>query len=207
MNGDTLVSDYMRRLGEEARRVIPQQADDLVADVREHIEAALARADQRDEAAVRSVLDRLGSPEVIVAAAEDQTDDVVHDARSPDTRSAIVRFGPVLLGAIAGVLSVLAWAPMYLGDGSITPGLPVLVAAVVIALLLFGRQGGVAFLASTLGIAGAVLIALALSVPLVCPGGPFASTCSTLSLGPIIGPGLGLIAVGALITNRSFRWS
>jgi hypothetical protein len=41
-----------------------------VAEIREHIEAALRHEDAADEAAVRNVLERLGPPEEIVEAAE-----------------------------------------------------------------------------------------------------------------------------------------
>ncbi len=209
MDADALVRDYVRRLEDEARRVVPGQADDLVADVREHIETALAQADQRDEAAIRTVLDRLGPPEAIVAAAAEGSTDAERDVtvRSSDTRPAIVRFGPWLLGAVAGVVSVLAWFPLLVSHGFPTPGLPLMVPAVVLAVLVLRRPGGLAFFASTLGVAGALVIALALSVPLTCPNGEFASSCSGPSLGPIIVPSLGLIVVGLLIAGRALRRS
>jgi hypothetical protein len=44
-----------------------------VADVREHVAAAVIAAGRDDEATVRTVLDRLGAPEEIVAAATNET--------------------------------------------------------------------------------------------------------------------------------------
>lgn len=209
MNADALVRDYLRRLDDEARRVVPGQADDLVSDVREHIETALAQADERDEATVRTVLDRLGPPEAIVAAAAEGPTDAVPDttARSADARLAIARVGPWLLGAVAGVVSVVLWFPMVVSYGFPTPGLPLMVPAVVLAVLVLRRPGGLAFFASTLGVAGALVIALALSVPLTCPAGEFASSCSGPSLGPLIVPSVGLIVVGMLMAGRVLRRS
>ena len=43
---------------------------ELVAEIRDHIQTALAEEQAADEAAVRNVLDRLGPPEEIVEAAE-----------------------------------------------------------------------------------------------------------------------------------------
>lgn len=68
MDTKGLVDDYLRRVEREALRLTPGQAADLVGEVREHIDAALAEAGRRDEATVRTVLDQLGAPEAIVAA-------------------------------------------------------------------------------------------------------------------------------------------
>ena len=43
---------------------------ELIAEIREHIEAALREEDAASEVAVRNVLERLGPPEEIVEAAE-----------------------------------------------------------------------------------------------------------------------------------------
>jgi hypothetical protein len=67
---DTLVGDYLARL-EAAAGVLPaERRAELVDEVRSHIADARAEGAQ-DEAAVRTVLDRLGPPAEIVAAAGD----------------------------------------------------------------------------------------------------------------------------------------
>jgi uncharacterized membrane protein len=69
MQRDPLVKDYLRRL-EEASAHLPQdRRAELVGEIEEHVDAALAEAGAHDEATVRSVLERLGSPAEIAAAA------------------------------------------------------------------------------------------------------------------------------------------
>ncbi len=64
-----LVADYLRRL-ERASASLPRtRRTELVAEIREHIDDALLEAGAADEVAVRNVLERLGPPEEIAAAA------------------------------------------------------------------------------------------------------------------------------------------
>jgi uncharacterized membrane protein len=65
---DALVRDYLGRLEAAAWPLGADRRRELVAEVREHIESALAEANHRDEVTTRNVLDRLGAPEEIVAA-------------------------------------------------------------------------------------------------------------------------------------------
>ncbi len=68
-NPNRLVGDYLRRL-ERAAAVLPRaRRTDLVAEIGEHIDAALVEAGAADEVVVRNVLERLGPPEEIVSAA------------------------------------------------------------------------------------------------------------------------------------------
>jgi hypothetical protein len=65
---DVLVRDYLARL-EAAAAILPaDRGTELVTEVRDHIGTALAEAGGSDEVTVRNVLERLGSPEDIVAA-------------------------------------------------------------------------------------------------------------------------------------------
>jgi uncharacterized membrane protein len=70
---DPLVADYLHRLRLAARSLPRLQRRELLADIRAHIDAALAdltsAAGATSEADVRNVLDDLGPPEVIVGAA------------------------------------------------------------------------------------------------------------------------------------------
>ena len=67
MDGEALVRDYLGRLDAAAWPLAVDRRAELISEVREHIEAALVEAGQRDEVTVRNVLDRLGRPEEIVA--------------------------------------------------------------------------------------------------------------------------------------------
>jgi hypothetical protein len=65
---EALERDYLGRLEAAAWPLSPDRRAELVDEVREHIETALARAGRRDEVTVRNVLERLGPPEQIAAA-------------------------------------------------------------------------------------------------------------------------------------------
>ncbi|MFN8099059.1 MAG: hypothetical protein U0Q21_12325 [Dermatophilaceae bacterium] len=61
-----LLADYLARLRVAARQLPAEDAAALVADIEEHIEAATASG-VSTEADVRNLLDRLGTPEALVA--------------------------------------------------------------------------------------------------------------------------------------------
>jgi hypothetical protein len=71
VNTDPLVEDYLRHLEAVASALPAYRREELLTEIREHLAEALRPVPPGDEAAVRSVLDRLGSPEEIVAAAAD----------------------------------------------------------------------------------------------------------------------------------------
>jgi hypothetical protein len=88
-NDDTgVVADYLRRLEVAASRLPADRRDELVAQIREHLVAALAETPPGDEAGVRQALDRLGDPEEIV-------------------REALVEDGPAQDAPVAGRWTVL----------------------------------------------------------------------------------------------------
>jgi uncharacterized membrane protein len=69
VNAEPLVEDYLRHL-EAVAAVLPEyRRAELLAEIRAHLDEALRQVPAGDEAAVRSMLERLGSPEEIVAAA------------------------------------------------------------------------------------------------------------------------------------------
>lgn len=70
MEADRLVDDYMSRLEEAAAHLQRSRRTELIAEIREHIGAALREEAAAGEVAVRNVLERLGPPEEIVEAAE-----------------------------------------------------------------------------------------------------------------------------------------
>ena len=62
-----LVEDYLKRLWVEAARLPVDQARELVADIEEHLVAALPQGASETE--VRNVLERLGTPRELVSEA------------------------------------------------------------------------------------------------------------------------------------------
>jgi uncharacterized membrane protein len=68
---DQLVADYLGRLERAAAVLPPERRGELLEEIGAHITAARAAGAAADEAAVRTLLDRLGEPEVIVAAARE----------------------------------------------------------------------------------------------------------------------------------------
>ena len=69
---DRLIDDYLRRLDAAAAALPADRRAELVSEIRAHLrEAVEDGATREDEIAVRNVLERLGSPEEIVAAASD----------------------------------------------------------------------------------------------------------------------------------------
>jgi uncharacterized membrane protein len=70
MEPEQLVRDYLGRLEAAALRLPADRRSELIAEIREHIELSAQEAGSRDEATIRTILDRLGSPETIVAAEE-----------------------------------------------------------------------------------------------------------------------------------------
>ncbi|SDT58096.1 hypothetical protein SAMN04489716_4648 [Actinoplanes derwentensis] len=72
---DHLVAVYLARVDQAAIRLPAGRREELVNDLREHIEIARAEAEgEETEASIRTILERLGDPESIVAAADTQTD-------------------------------------------------------------------------------------------------------------------------------------
>ena len=67
MDTEVLVHDYLGRLDTAAAALPVHRRAELMAEVRDHIDAALAEAGRSDEVTVRNILERLGSPEEIVA--------------------------------------------------------------------------------------------------------------------------------------------
>jgi hypothetical protein len=69
---DALVDDYLRRLEGAAYALTPERRAELVLEIRDHIADARTSAEgPTDEAWTRTLLDRLGTPEEIVAAASE----------------------------------------------------------------------------------------------------------------------------------------
>lgn len=73
--GEKLIEDYLCRLREALGSASPQQRDQVVSDVAQHIAEARAEEPSSGEPAISGLLDRIGSPEAIAAAFEETGDD------------------------------------------------------------------------------------------------------------------------------------
>lgn len=91
---DPLVDDYLRRLQAAASTLPAHRREELVSEIRDHLQEALRQAPADDALAVRNALERLGAPEEIAAAAL--------DAPPPDQR-------PINPLAIASVAAAVLW--------------------------------------------------------------------------------------------------
>ena len=107
METDRLVDDYLRRLEAAAAHLQRSRRAELVAEIREHIEAALRQEDTANEVAVRNVLERLGPPEEIVEAAEPPPSESPARAGKLEIAALIALVVP-FLGWILGAVLVVA---------------------------------------------------------------------------------------------------
>jgi hypothetical protein len=69
---DALVREYLRRLGWGLREMEPNDRDQLMAEITDHIALARAELPSPSDDDVRALLDRMGPPEAIVAEAAEQ---------------------------------------------------------------------------------------------------------------------------------------
>lgn len=127
---DQLVSDYLSRLETAAADLPDARRAELLAEIREHIETARSEGVAADEATTRTMLDQLGEPEEIAAAARAELDDA-HAASAPP--SATAETGPV--GAQSAWTGLEITAVVLLGVGGLA-SLPLLgLLGPVVALL------------------------------------------------------------------------
>jgi Domain of unknown function (DUF4190) len=101
---DPLVDDYLRRLDAATSALPAHRRAELVSEIRDHIEEALRQTVADDKEAVRNVLERLGRPEDIAAAAA--------DSPPPGQLAAVPTNGL----AIASVLLAVLW---FAGIGAV----------------------------------------------------------------------------------------
>jgi hypothetical protein len=106
-----LADDYVRRL-DRAARVLPRRdREDLIAEIRTHLDSGLPA--DATEADVRNLLDELGPPENIVAAAAGpQPATPRRGAREVFALILLVTGLPPLLGWLVGV-GLLLWSPLW----------------------------------------------------------------------------------------------
>ena len=106
ISAENTVQDYLRRLERAAADLPADRRQDLLDGIREHIADARAAGAAADEAAVRTLLDRLGEPDEIVAAARDDHEVTSRHGRPARTTLETVA---VLMLTAGSFLPVVGW--------------------------------------------------------------------------------------------------
>ena len=114
--GQQMIDEYLARLERAAQVLGTERRSELLAEIRGHIDDARSESDE-SEAGVRALLDRLGSPEEIVAVAaegdqgaEGNRSAVVRDQLAGPPRSMTLEIWAVLLLTVGSiVLPVIGW--------------------------------------------------------------------------------------------------
>jgi hypothetical protein len=107
MIADDLAADYLRRLDAAATALPAARRSELAAEVREHIDAAVADAGRSDELTMRNVLERLGPPEEIALEAARSEAPAALSGGVPSARGVTSGWGRT---EVAGVTALaLAW--------------------------------------------------------------------------------------------------
>lgn len=110
--GDTLVRDYLHRLDVAAASLPPDRRSELRQEIADHIAQARAAGDVGNEAALRQLLDRIGDPEDIVAAArEEETSSPGHSYPPTDyhPRGIGLEITAVMLLTVGSIVPLFGW--------------------------------------------------------------------------------------------------
>ena len=102
LHPDPRVNEYLDRLDSAAAGLPPAGRAELMTEIREHIDSALQEAGRDDKAAVHNVLERLGPPEEIVAAAGEAPAEA--RAARPSEPGALE-----VAGLVALIVPVIGW--------------------------------------------------------------------------------------------------
>jgi hypothetical protein len=105
-----LVEQYLKRLDGAARSLPRQEREELLSQIREHLAVGLPT--DASEADVRNVLDDLGDPDDIVAAARPDGPAAMRGPREIFAVLLLFTGFPPLLGWLAG-LGLLLWSPLW----------------------------------------------------------------------------------------------
>ena len=148
-----LAEDYLARLDRAAQALPPQDRDELLAELRSHLQTGLAP--DATDADVLNLLHELGSPEDIVAAAQPE------GAAQPASTPAASRWGALevvavlaltvgmfvlpIAGPLVGIALVWAstrWTRREKGIATLLTALPVVALALGAAGLIVSSSGG-----------------------------------------------------------------
>ncbi|MGH7761155.1 MAG: HAAS signaling domain-containing protein [Candidatus Dormibacteraceae bacterium] len=94
VHADQLVDDYLTRLISGLDGVAPERREEIIGEIRSHIAEERARFGDESDADLRNLLDRLGDPAELAAAAQ--------------TTRPVQPVGPVPSGSGIGLLEILA---------------------------------------------------------------------------------------------------
>lgn len=110
---DQVVHSYLDQLRIAADSLPPRRREELLAEIREHLEEARRSPDGDTESAVRTAMDRLGTPEEIAAAAlaEEGTGGVAADPSRPTGRRQLPGrdLAAVILLPFGAFIFVVGW--------------------------------------------------------------------------------------------------
>lgn len=156
-----LAENYLRQLARAARVLPHRQRADLLAEIRSHLDEGLPP--EASEADIRTLLDEMGSPAEIVAAAQADRPQAHRGAREVFALVLLVTGIPPVLGWVVGLALLLSsplWTPRQKLLGTlIWPGGYVGVAAAMAMLAVAVPYGG-----AYLGVTIAVLAVIPLLV-------------------------------------------
>lgn len=226
---EPLVEDYLRRLDTAAAVLPPDRRADLIAGIHEHLEAAREAGGLADEVSTRTLLDRLGDPEEIVAETL-ATEDAGGSGAGAEAALPSPPGGPAFPAAAPPMrrpgIALEIWAAVMLTAGSLILVVGWLVGVV---LLWASRRWTVGEkLLATLVVPGGPGLALALvsiatgtqscsSSSTIADDGtviqnPTVCTSSGFSLSPVVGPValvlwivLPLVVAGVLLARARRR--
>lgn len=102
-HSDPLIAAYLSRLDAATATLSPGRRDELIAEIRTHIDDALQEAGASDEVTVRNVLERLGAPEEIAAMVEGPV-------TGPTQPRGKLEIAALVVLALSGVLPIIGWA-------------------------------------------------------------------------------------------------
>ncbi|WP_225801387.1 hypothetical protein [Streptomyces sp. NK15101] len=145
-----LVTDYLATIEREASFLPAGRREELLADLREHL--AVAVGEEQDPEAVRTALERLGSPSAIVAAAR---------AEEPETPAATAAASPKAQSRTRNTVTAVLLGTT--GLAGLAGSLPVVAALIVGLVLLWTSDAwdrGTKVLATALTLATPVVVAL-----------------------------------------------
>ena len=201
---DDLIQEYLGRLDRAAQRLPADRRDELLSEIREHLDGARAAGAAADEAAVRTLLDRLGEPEEIVASASEDVRAAIPSSYAPAGTG--LETAAVVMLTVGSLVPIVGWlvgvALLWMSSrwtlrnkllGTlVTPGGPGLV--LLAGLFVTGESCQTS--------TGAVSIATSSGILVDAP--PPAATSSTTCSGGLPGPAwlppvLGLLALIASI--------
>jgi len=170
------VDRYFERLERELADLPPQRRHDLMEEIRDHVDQALAAETDPSEADVRNVLDRLGDPAEIASEARERSGLRRASASWTDWAAVVLLpFGGLLIFVpFLGVLGAMGWVA-----GAIL---------VLISRVFSGRDKAMGILLFP----GGLLLPLTLLVAggQVCTEttvGARTATCTGFALSPILG--------------------